>query len=209
MKSNFFKNAVVFSLLATLSVSCGKSDSKSGGGGSSSSSSVWSPSSGSTTNTTGSQALTNYMSWYSSNAEAASPAAGLRSIVRETLTYPASSGCSSQPLTVFGVTIGNFQTCLGTSSSPTSTTATTFVNVVSSNTKSSNSKLANILTSTYGALVNVQQQGNKFIFTYQVSVNGSQAYDTVVVDTGINSALNPVYISNTATRKVEQLVNFF
>lgn len=208
MKSHFFKKSVALSLLGLLVMGCGKSESKGGSssGSPSTSPSTWTPSTSNNTTATSSQALQNYNSWYTSTSESATPTVGLRSVVRTTLTYSASNGCTSQPLTIFGVQLGSTNFCLGGGSAPAKTVSTSFLQIAATNNKALNVKLPNILTSSYGELVDISQQGNIFKFTY--FVNGTGAYDTVVVDTGINSALNPVYLSNTATKKVEQLTSF-
>lgn len=192
MKSTFMRVLGTLALLATIA-SCGKD-----GGGSSGArpQPVYIPIGSST----GTSTLANFKTWYKSTLNGSYPGPGLYDEERKTYTYNTAGNCSSQPVKIFGTTIGNIESC-SHSGSPTSTnTVSTEKAVLMGGSKASNTILASINAGTAGTLISATQtgglqigygftQGSLYILRFQATNGSVKEY---WIDTGINSAFQPV-----------------
>jgi|GEM_PF-5235493 len=217
MKTNFFKNIVCGSLLMVLASGCGaEKDKKSApaapttdNGATAALSTMVGATD--TTQAQGQAALTNFATWYNSTVEANIPAElGPRYVTRYTYFYNTSNGCSNKPVSILGFSLGSINLCFNSSSQVRQPVKSEIiVNITSSGSKASVPKIGTFNFQTYqtqyGAIYNVTQNGNMFIFTIKKS-NGT--LDTVVFDKGLNSALNPVYISDNANGKEDRLFSY-
>lgn len=156
----------------------------------------------------GTQALANFKAWYASSNNGMYPgSANLYKEDRTTYTYNTGSNCSSQPVKIFGINLGNFQSC-SYSSSPTSTnTVTNTVAVLVGASKASNAILASIYAGTAGTLVSAVQTQGLPSYGGALYIIRLQAVDGSVkeywIDTGINSAFQPVKTVDVTNSKEE------
>ena len=185
--------------LSLFLVSCGKESSSSG--------TSYSNLYNSTLPTGSSDALTGLTTWYQGTAEGNYYTTSTTRIEYRTVkTYNASNGCSNQAINVFGINLGSVNLCSNNSSLANSTTVSRSVTpVIAGNSKVGNTKLAQLFSGAVGTLANVTQAQSSFGgMAYTLTFTKATGYQAVyVVDTGINSAFNPVYIIDTEARTEE------
>lgn len=198
MKASFFK-IVLCASLAVFAVGCGKDNKSSGGGGVVNTN----PYTG-TVPASSQQALKNFQAWYASTTEGQIPGLGQRTEIRRITTYGQTDGCEQKPISIFGVDLGNINYCFNSSSQTNSNDVSRVVNVVASQNKSQNAKLAAAYSGAGMTLANVIQGRSQYGTYYQLEYAKSNGHRVVyIIDTGINSAFNPVQITNSEARTVE------
>jgi hypothetical protein len=204
MKSSLFKGLLLASVLV-VSVGCGK-ESKSKG----TTAVAYNPYD--TTNpyyqdpTVATQAaMANANAWYAATAETVSTI-GQRIEQRVSYVY---SGPNCSTKSYAGGFI-NFEFCKQSSATPTYTSRT--VNVLQSNVKSQNPKLAAAFTPPAGSTLYSASETNSvfsltgrvFVLTYAKPNGHGMQY---VIDTGLNSAFNPVKIYDSEAASGEEVTN--
>lgn len=152
-------------------------------------------------------AFNNFKSWYLSTNEGAIPGIGQRTEVRSLKTYSQSNNCQTNPISLFGVNIVNVNYCFSSSSPSSTEQFERQINVLPSQNKSLNSKLAQIYQGTNMTLVSASEfpagNGKLFQIEFKKSNNEKVVYQ---VDTRVNSAFNPVYILDSGARTIETLL---
>lgn len=152
-------------------------------------------------------AFNNFKSWYLSTNEGAIPGIGQRTEVRSLKTYSTSSNCQTNPVSLFGVNIVNVNYCFSNTSPSSTQELERQINVLPSQNKSLNSKLAQIYQGTNMTLVSASEfpagNGKLFQIEFKKSNNEKVVYQ---IDTRINSAFNPVYILDSGAKTIETLL---
>ncbi len=203
MKASFFKILLCASL-AVFAVGCGKDNKSSGGTGTVP---AVNPYTGSVP-ASSQQALKNFQTWYASKTEGKIPSIGQRTEIRRITTYSQTDGCEQKPISIFGVDLGNLNYCFNSSSQSDSDDVTRVVNVIVNQTKSQNTKLAAAYSGAGMKLASVIQGQSQFGTYYQLEYVKTNGHRVVyIVDTGINSAFNPVQITNSEARSVESVIH--
>jgi hypothetical protein len=180
-------HALCVSLLL-LSFGCGKSGS---GGGSST---AVSPLSNANLSATSQQAVANFQAWYNTATDSAAsrfdPSGVPRPsvVTRNTKVYSASGNCSTKPVSIFGLSLGNINLC--SSSTPSGTDTPSQITIDPNLAKSSNSVLANIYNGSVGTLSSVTQQGTAYNFQF---LRPSGTMITYIIDTNYPVAVQPMY----------------
>jgi hypothetical protein len=189
-------------LVVSFAASCGKKDS------SSSSSNANPLNSSGAFSASGAQAQANLLAWSNSTVEGTFPSVSVylaRTVTIKTRIFsPSSNGCNQQPISVFGLNLGNINICVNNSISGTTTYPQSMVTMVLSGSKLTGnpklvSALAPLITSGADGLTlssisqtpSNQSSGSVFVIEYKNSAGKSIVQ---VIDTGMNSALNPVYM---------------
>jgi hypothetical protein len=209
MKS-FFTQLVLIAGLSVLAVSCGGSK-----GGSKSSAAAVNPLAYNL-NTTSAQALANVTAWYNSTSEGAfgTPGMGGFFATREeriVKVYAANGGCSTKPIKFLGLNLGNFQSCNSSNTIQSSNNViTAYSPTPNGGSKASAARVTSILNGSLGSITNVStSQGQSgaivYVLTVTPDVNQPSLTKVYAIDTGVNSALNPVYSMDSATRTEESL----
>ena len=224
MKTNFLKQFVGASLFLVLLAGCGADKAKkssSSGTGTVNNDTLISPGVVSNTTASGEVAMTNYLAWYNSTTEGAIPSVGGPiMMIRSIRTFSTSSGCNPTQLSLGGFNFGSISMCFNTSSQSSQPRFESDpVTVYLSGAPKNNAKLIKAAdlspvrnihsqitqfgsSSTYGAIMSIEQQGTAYIFT----TVRSNKVNTVVIDSGINSALNPIYILDNSRGKEDRLI---
>jgi hypothetical protein len=192
------------SLMLTFLVGCGK-DNASGGGGNPP---VINQYQGNIP-ADSQQAFQNVSAWYGSTQEGLPSNAGPRTEYRTIQNYNDSNNCKTK--TYLGFIDINY--CLSSSNEGTSSTAQRTVNVVLGQSKSfNNPKLVSVFSPASGLVLKTvtEQQSpigqNYKLFTIDyVKSNGHIL--RYKIDTGLNSAFNPVEIYDTELRRSEYVTN--
>lgn len=203
MKNKLFKGIFFTTFLLAFVVGCGKDG---GGGGGSSSN----PYTGNVP-ATSQQALANFRAWYNSTTESAYPGIGSRTEKRVLQTFSSTDGCESKPISIFGVSLGNINYCFGSSNPVNLQNLTRTVYVLASQTKSQNAKLVAANSGSGMTLANVSQTNGQYGgAVYYIEYAKSNGHRVVyVIDTGLNSAFNPVKITDSEARTVEEVTNIY
>lgn len=154
---------------------------------------------------TGQQALTNLQSWYGSTTENSVPSMLAKSVKLGVLNAN-QNNCKEK--TYLGFI--NIQTCFNASiNTPTFTTS--FVTAVSNGAvKSGNAKLASAISPAAGlVMINVSQTPGNFGHPLYTVDYGKANGHTVryKIDSGLNSAFNPVEIYDTELGRLEYVAN--
>lgn len=169
--------------------------------------------------TSGAQAQTNLLAWYNSSSEGGFPSlvTPLKQVTISTRTFSTSNNCNSQPISVFGINLGNINLCYNNSTSGSATNTSSYVSLSSSTIKSNNVKLSQAMngiinpTTSGMQLVSITQNPSTksagSIFTIQYFVSGK--YVVYTIDTGMNSGINPIYHMDGVNGKEETLVNVY
>jgi len=211
MKSPFYSYFVVTTLALSLTVGCGQS---SKGSSSSAAAAPVAPAAvapvtnayTSTISASAGQAQADLLAWYSNTTEGLPTALGSYTEKRQITVYKApSDSCKNKSWWIFSANI-----CSSSSTIQSQNTVTRSVYVVSGSVKSSNANLASALNQTGMASTNVTKvQGTNgqpaFIIDYTRTDGTVLSY---VVDTGLNSAYNPVVKNDSATRTTEKVTSF-
>ncbi len=209
MSSLFFKRALTMSLLVLLASGCGK-DEKSSSSPAPKAEPVVAPDPVVEVPSVPSQpAFTNFKAWYkSSSTEGSLIVAGTWTEHRVIKTYSTSSNCTNQDVNVFGLNLGTINYCFSSSTPSTSTSETRDLTIPGI-AKSENEELTKVYTGDDGdlTLVNSQESANPYGTIYTIEFSRADNSRVVyVIDTSINSAFNPVYISDSAARTEESVV---
>jgi hypothetical protein len=213
MKSKFF-NLFACALLLSFAAACGNKD-----GGSSKGNNGYSPTSNGL-NASGTQAQTNLIAWYNSTVEGSYPSMSypVRFVTRSTRSFSTSNGCNQQSVSVFGLNLGNINLCYDTQNGGSTSQSQEQVLLVANGSKSLNPKVAEAMSGILtpgqngNLLVSVTQKpstkssGSVFVIQY---VNSNQKSLVYVIDTGINSALNPVYSMDGGNGKEVTLISIY
>lgn len=208
MKSSFFRLTSLLVVLA-FAAACGKSGSSGGSSRSNSYNNV---------STSGSAAQTNLLGWYNSSSEGSLPstAIALRQVTRSVRAISANNGCHTQKLWIFG----SIDLCASSNiGGGSASDSQEMVQLIASGNKSTgNAKLTAALApvsspGTNGLyLMNITQrpntQNNGSIFTLTF-VNVNQKTVTHVIDSGLNSRLNPVYTNDQVNGQESSLKSTF
>jgi hypothetical protein len=207
-EGSFMKTLSIFTFSFLLVLgSCGKNSVKSSGSATNS----YNPYGQQNIGATAQQALANYQAWYASSSESSFPSQNLlaRTEYRTLTTYNASN-CNNQSVNLFGLSLGSINLCFNASSPSNSQQLTRYITLNTGSSKSNNSKLAQVLSVSNATLMNVTQSvsqmagGSVFRLEY-VKQNGQSL--VYVVDTGYNSAMNPVVIIDSEARTSETVTN--
>ncbi|HXH29727.1 MAG TPA: hypothetical protein VNJ01_02830 [Bacteriovoracaceae bacterium] len=147
---------------------------------------------------TSQQPMDNLRAWYTSTNEGTFPTIGQHTEERRITTYSSSEGCSKWAIFTF---------CLGSSSNGTHVDSSKTINILATGSKATNSKLAVAMAGTSLELVNVSQypmsQGAIYTLVYKKPISNHLIVYTI--DTGINSAFNPIRIEDTEAKTVEKV----
>lgn len=193
-----------------IAVGCGKSNSSGGSsynnGGSTYNNPYNNPYNGNVP-VTSQQPLQNFQNWYNSSAEGSFPGIGQRTETRKITKFDQTDGCESQPISIFGLNLGSFNYCFSSSSQASSQNVQRIVNVLVSQNKSQNLKLAQAYSGSGMVLANISEgmgMGKVYQLEYQ-KTNGHRV--VYIIDTGINSAFNPVRIIDSEARTDESVTS--
>ncbi len=196
MKSSIFHLVSLFAILA-FTASCGKSGSGGGGGNNNQFANGY--------NASGTVAQSNLLAWYNSTgAEGSLPNPNTSYRLLTKTEKNASNGCSTQPVSVFGFNLTNINLCTSGSGLGSGTQIQVPVHIYSNgDKKSGNSELVTAMSSIVNGgagplfLTNITQapstQTTGSVFTINL-VDSNQKKVVYVIDTGLNSKLNPVYV---------------
>lgn len=190
-----------------LAVSCGRETT-----GSSSDSSASSTFTASTSSTS-SEAMSNLLAWYQSTTEASYyTGTTARTEYRVVNVYPSSS-CTTQAISVAGLSLGSVYVCSsGSSVTSSSYSSRSVLPTQSGASKSTVTELANLFNGSIGTIVNVTTAtssltGGTFFTVHIVKSSGYAAVYTI--DSGMNSAFNPVYSFDSETRTESTLYQIY
>lgn len=209
MKSTILHLVSLFLVLA-MTASCGKS----GSGGSNSGSSS------NNITTSGSEAQANLLAWYNSTSEGALPSAisaQVRTVTRSVRSVSTNNGCHSQKLWIFGT----IDLCGNISGGGSTTYPSSPVTLIASGDKKiNNGNLENAMNpvispvnglsiSSINQVPSTQTTGSVFTIRLLTAYQPGQQQKTVVhvIDTGLNSRLNPVYTMDGVNGQESSLYN--
>lgn len=199
MKTSLFHGLLCASLIV-FAVGCGK-ENKSGG----EAASPVNPYTGSVPAASQS-ALKNFQDWYNSSTEGSYPGIGQKIETRIVQNYSRTDGCETKPITIFGYNITEINYCFSNSTSVSNQETDRVVNVLVSQVKSQNTKLAQAYAGSGMTLANATSLGqSRYGGTiYQLEYSKSNGHRVVyIIDTGVNSAFNPVQITDSEAKTVE------
>jgi hypothetical protein len=152
-------------------------------------------------------AFANAQAWYSSTVEGLPNSPGARTEQRRVDVYKDGNGCKTK--TLLGFFDVNF--CFNNTSPESSNTVSRVVYVILNQAKSNNPKLAAVFAPPANfQLVNATQSSGFFgknIYTIEYANPGTGHSIRYMIDSGLNSAFNPVDIYDTATRSREYVIN--
>lgn len=156
-----------------------------------------------TLTSTSSTAMAAVASWYASTTEGSYYSGTTsRTEYRIVRVYP-STNCGSQNVSIAGLSLGTIYTCNNTSSYTSSNLSSKVITpVASGSSKSVNTTLASIFSGTLGTVTNVQTgtgQSGGTLYSIQVVKSSGYVY-VFTIDTGINSAFNPIYTFDSETK---------
>lgn len=169
-------------------------------------------------NPTMAQNLANVTAWYNSAAEGnfGTPGLGFVGTQEERIVkvYAANNGCVSKPIKIFGAELGTFQSCNSSNTVQSQNTVTNFYTPTQNGfSKAGVLRVTNILNGSQGGISNVATSqgplGVLYIITVTPDINIPTATKVFVIDPAVNSALNPVYSMDSATRTEESLKRIF
>jgi hypothetical protein len=200
---NLLIKRLIFGLLIMSFFSCGKSNNS---GHSTNNTSSY----GLDTYSTNQSAINKFKAWYISPSESSFPGVGQKTEERKIKTYSQTDGCESNPINIFGLNIGNLSYCFNNVSPANTQTVKHVINILPTQNKAMNSKLAEIYAGTNMTLITASefpiQNGNIYQIEFRKQ-NGQRVY--YQVDTSINSAFNPVLIIDTELRTTETLSRIY
>ncbi len=213
MKSKLM-NLLSCVLILSFAAACGKNSSNG------SSANNFLPSGSNTLQASGDQAQANLKAWYNSSSEGGYPSLAypVRQVTRSTTTFSTSNNCNQQSLNAWGINLLNLNLCLNATSGGATSNSTENVTLSSTGSKLVNPKLAEALAGIMSpgagglTLVNISQQpspassGSAFVIQY---VDSAQKPHVFVIDSGINSALNPVHSIDGAAGKEVKLISIY
>jgi hypothetical protein len=222
MKSKF-STLLTSLILATTLASCGN---KSGGSSSTSHQNSNNSSAGNTGVSASSLvAKTNLLKWYNSTVEGGYPSSSSiqmfpsRQVFKTLKELSTSNSCNNQSLNLFGMNLGSVNLCFNTQTSGSGVDLPfEMVQLSISGTKKNNEALVEAMSGIVSpedsdlVLVSLTQTqsslqgGSIFIIQYTDADKKSVIYS---IDTGLNSALNPVYHLDGVNGEISQLSHIY
>jgi hypothetical protein len=216
MKSKF-STLLTSLILATTLASCGNNS----GGSSRSGHQNSNNSSAGNTGVSASSlvAKTNLLKWYNSTVEGSYPSSSSiqmfpsRQVFKTLKELSTSNSCNNQSLNLFGMNLGSMNLCFNTQTSGSGEDLPVeMVQLSISGSKKNNEALAEAMSGIISPsdsdliLVSVTQSGSVYVIQY---VNGEQKSVIYSIDTGLNSALNPVYHLDGVNGEITQLTGIY
>lgn len=200
------KTLICLALLSFVAVSCGSEKSKGGG------SKSYSAYSASAYFTQSSQyAMDNVLAWYNSNTEGSFPNPNFPGVKTEERTLktfsPATNPCTST--NYYGII--TLTSCNHSSPSPISTvTSTNQVPMIPGQVKSNNPKLAQALSGSGMTLYEAVQMSSGWQAVYILKYYKANGHTVkYTIDTGVNSAFNPIATEDSETNTKEELSSIY
>ncbi len=164
-------------------------------------------------------AKTNLLKWYNSTVEGGYPSSSsiqmtpMRFVYKTVKELSTSNSCNNQSLNLFGMNLGSLNLCFNTQTSGTGETLPgEMVQLLASGSKKNNEALGEAMSGIVSSsdseliLVSVTQSGTVFVIQY---INGEQKSVIYSIDTGLNSALNPVYHLDGVNGEISQLSHIY
>lgn len=215
MKTNSFRKVLFASLMLSLVTGCGKDKEKSSAAPAPAPAPVTAPAPApapapvvnNLQSVTGQQAYSNALAWYNSTTENSVPTSAPAITEHRSVSTFGEPNCKSTTVLKFI----NLSGCFGVSASNSNVETRYVIPVQNGVSKATNSKLAAVFSAPTGySMISAQQVPGPFNFPIFMIDYGNSSNGHVIrymIDSGLNSAFNPIRIYDTSIRKSEEVTN--